>query len=225
MIKSFRRRIAVDPRGKITSGRKSDKGYPQSLEYFNVDGFPELAESYGPKPTELTLFFPSDEITDFFDCEFNAYGAKETKVRSCDGETCIHRINEELNGAKYVAGEATPCVCSQLAADDKKRCKYVAYLRAWIVSKKSGKIENHLCYLFQTHSQNSGDNIYSELEKVKYLSHGGLRGITFSLSVKMVSGRTSAQQKFPIWELRAVGTVAKIQQQTKGFLLAQSVDS
>lgn len=219
MIKSFRRRIACDPRGKITSGKKSDKGFPQSLDYFDISDFPELVEAYGEKPSEMTLFFPSDTITDFFDCEFNLYGGHETKIRSCDGENCIHRIEEEIAGTKYAAGESNPCVCQRLAEDDKKRCKYVAYLRAWIISRKSGKIENHLCYIFQTHSQNSGDNIYSELDKIKYLGKGMLKGIKFTLSVKMVSGKTNAKQKFPIWELRAIGTVANIQEQGKAKMI------
>ena len=218
MIKNFKMRIACDPRGKISTGKKSEKGFPQSLDYFYINEFPELIEMYGDKPAELFLYMPSDNIMDFFDCEFNTYGSNAAKKRSCDGEVCIHRIDEKIGDTEYVAGEQTGCVCEKLSPTDKNRCKYVAYLRAWIVSPTSGKVDNHLCYLLETHSQNSGDAIYSELQKIQFLNKGFLRGVKFSLTVKMIGGKTDAKQKFPIWALRGVGSVSQIQEKTRLML-------
>jgi hypothetical protein len=228
VIKTMKMRFAVDRRGKITSGEKgtssTGKEIPKSLDHFNVDKFPELANAYGDKPKELTLYFPGDTITDFFDCEFNTYSSANTKIRSCNGEECIHRIQEEINGATYAAGEAGACVCQTMSPDDKKRCKYVAYLRAWIgIPQPSGapKIDNTLCYLFMTHSQNSGDAIYSELKKIELLNHGILRGIPFKISVHMAAGKMNAKEKFPIWSLEAIGTVTEIQRKGQAMIDAQ----
>jgi hypothetical protein len=228
MIKDIKMRLTVDPRGKIKTGQKSDKGFPQSLDHFNVEAFPELQKEYGNKPIEIFIYVPSDTITDFFDCEYNTYGSNNQKKRSCDGENCIHRINEEINNVKYVAGELNKCICPTLPLTvyrgDKEVpnpdiCKYVAYFRAWIAYPKSGKVENPLCYLFETHSKNSGDAIYSELDKIKTLNHGTLRGVPFKLSVKMVSGKMDAKTKFPIWSLLAIGMISDIQR--KSNLLVQ----
>ena len=223
MIKTMKARVNCDQRGKISSGEKSDKGFPRSLDYFNVSKFPELLEAYGDKPKELNLYFPTDNIPDFYENEFSLYGANN-KLRSCDGETCIHRIQEDIGGATYAAGEATPCVCQTMAPDDKKRCKYVCYLRAWIgIPQPSGapKIESHLCYLFMTHSQNSGDSIYSELDTIRTLNRGILRGVPFKLSVRMVAGKMNAKEKFPIWSLQAQGTVQEIQRKAQAMIDSQ----
>ncbi len=217
MIKDIQARINVDHRGKITTGKKSDKGYPQTTDYFVVDDFPELKKCYGEKPQKLVLFFPSDNIADFFDCNYVLYG-NETKLRQCDGETCLHRIDEDISGKKFKAGSESECICKTLLTDEKKKCRYVAYIKAWIADPKLGRVENPLCYLLQTGSKNSGDTIFSELEKIKSLNMGILRGVPFGLSVEMVGGRDNAKVKFPIWHLQAIGLLSEIKQRT-GFML------
>lgn len=218
MIKHIRTRITIDPRGKIKTGRMAtngEKSYPQSLDHFNIEKFPELQDAYGNEPKSLILYFPSDEILDFFDCNFELYkgGSKTkagTKIRQCDGDTCIHRMTEHIGGNEYGAGEESPCVCQALPEDSKERCKYVAYLKAWIALPQTMKVENHLCYRLETHSQNSGDAIYSELSKIKILNNGALRGVPFALSVDMIGKKDDVKRVFPIWTLRAIGTVTEI---------------
>jgi len=214
MIVDIKTRINCDSRGKITTGKKSDKGYPQSTDYFVIDEFPELQVAYGLQPKKLVLFFPSDNIIDFFDCNYVAYG-NETKIRQCNGETCLHRIDENINGIQYKAGQETDCICANMEHNDKKRCRYVAYFKAWVADPKLGKVDNPLCYLFQTTSKNSGDTIFSELEKIKALNNGVLRNVPFGLSVEMVSGREQAKMKFPIWHLQAIGFLTDI----RGFVI------
>jgi len=213
MIQNRRYRILCDERAKITSGEKTDKGRPRSLSYFDVSPFPELVKEYGDKPEELYLYFPSDNIPDFFNDEYNLYGSNNQKKRSCDGVTCIHRIPETVNGVTYEAGQESPCVCKDLPEKDKNKCKYVMYLKAWIVLLSTGKIENPLCYIFRTHSKNSGDTIYSELEKMKILTGGVLRGVKFQINVRMVAGKDDAKKRFPIWSLQSVGMMSDIRQQ------------
>jgi hypothetical protein len=199
MIKNRKMRISVDPRGKITTGTKSDKGYPQSLEYFNLESFPELQEAYGDKPMELIVFFPANEIEDFFDDQYALWGSNNAKVRSCDGESCIHRIDEEVDDVKYAAGEETECICRALIDDHKKRCKYDMYLKAYVVDPATMRVKIPLPYLFLSHSSNTGDNIYSALKSFLEIPGASLRGIPFKLTVKMVKG--TGKSKFPIWNL------------------------
>lgn len=222
MIKNMPTRITVDKRGKITSGMKAmnTRGveYPKSLDYFNIDDFPELKRSYGEKPKKLVLFFPSDEIADFFDCNFVLYGKNHEKIRQCDGEECLHRIKETVGGKTYEPGEVHECLCFDDSINDLegfKPCKYVFYLKAYIGDVKLGKVNNPLCYLFQSGSRNSGTNIYSELLKIKSLNMGILRGVPFGISVEMISGREDAKMKFPIWHIQAIGMLDEIKSRTE----------
>ena|SRR3990167_2110476 len=237
MITNIRFRITTDQRGKISTGKKSDAGYPQSLDYFYIDDFPELIKAYGNKPQKLLVYFPSDIIQDFFDCNYVLYGGglggkKGTKIRSCDSETCIHRIAEEVEGVKYEAGEETECICDSLPEIVKREkdgkevpnpqlCKYSMYFKAFIALPTTGKVDFPTCFMFESHSKNTGDAIFSELEKIKALNQGILRNVPFLLTVKMIEGKTDAKMRFPIWNLQAVGTLSQIQENTS-HLLAQS---
>jgi len=209
MIRDIKRRTTVDARGKITSGIKNDKGYPQAVDYFVVSDFNELVRVYGPKPTKLILYFPSDDITSFYDCNYNSWGkgpSGPVKKRSCDGERCVHRIAEYGRQP----GEEGECICKKMNLDEKSRCRYDCYFKAFVADPNTGRIENPACYFFETHSKNSGDAVYSELENIRALNMGGIRGIPFVISVKMASSANSATQKFPIWSMQAVGTLSKI---------------
>jgi len=219
----LRPKINVDKRGKITTGikaisEKTQKEYPKATDYFVIDDFPELVKCYGDKPKKLVLFFPDNEIESFFSADMVLYGGNQTLIRKCDGSECLHRIDEEVAGQKYVAGEITECVCNNLPEDDKKRCKVATYLKAYVADTKTGKIENPLCYLFYTGSRNSAENLYSELKKIRNLLGGNLVGIPFGLSVEMVSGKTDAKQKFPIWSLQVLGTTSQLRQAMESYL-------
>lgn len=219
----LRPKINVDKRGKITTGikavsEKSGKEYPKATDYFVITDFPELVKCYGEKPKKLVLFFPDNEIESFFSADMVLYGGNQTLIRKCDGSECIHRIDEEVAGQKYIAGEISQCVCQNLAEDDKKRCKIACYIKAYIADTKTGKIENPLCYLFYTGSRNSAENLFSELKKIRNLLGGNLVGIPFGLSVEMVSGKTDAKQKFPIWSLQVLGTTSQLRAAMESYL-------
>lgn len=206
MIKDMKLNLVCDQRGKITTGIKSTssggKEIPKAVDYFVIDKFPEIIQEYGQKPNKLIIAFPTNDINSLFDCNYVAYG-NETKLRQCDGETCIHRIDENIDGEQYKAGQETKCICKELAENHKKRCRYVMYLKAWIL-KKNGSLLSPNIYLFTSGSKNTGDNIYSELEKVRFLNNEILQHIPFGLSVKMISGKEDAKKTFPIWTLQAI---------------------
>ena len=221
MIKNIQLRVSADPRGKIKSGMKSAEGLPKSIDYFNISKFPELIKAYGEKPSVLILFFPTHRITDFFDCNNILWNKTNTKTRQCDGETCFHRIAETVGGKKYAAGEESSCICKDLDAnskEDKKRmCGYTDYFKAYIATPQTGKVESPMCYLFETGSHNSGENVLSALEQILALNEGHLLGVPFILSVKMVAGR-DAQTKFPIWTMTPFGLMSEIRKRS-GFEL------
>lgn len=223
---ALRPKINVDKRGKITTGIKAisertQKEYPKATDYFVITDFPELMKSYGEKPTKLVIFFPDDddsEIEAFFNVDYVLYGGNQTLIRKCNGNECLHRIDEEIAGKKYVAGEISDCVCTKLPEDDKKRCKIACYAKAYIADKLTGEVNNTSCYLFYTGSRNSAENLYSEIKKIRNLLGGCIKGIPFGLSVEMVSGKTDAKQKFPIWSLKALGSVRQLRLAMESYL-------
>lgn len=221
MVKNFKYRITIDNRGKITCGKKRDNSeIPQSLDYFDISDFPELVKWYGLKPSRLLIYFPTDTIEDFFNTAFNSWyttsAGKVGKRRSCDGETCLHFIDEEINGEKYVAGEETECICKSLGEKDKHKCRYDCIFKAYVGNPITGKIENPCCYMFSTHSDNSADAVYSELDKIKILNSGSLKMIPFELSVKM--HESAGNRKYPIISLRVWGLLPEIRDASKNFL-------
>jgi hypothetical protein len=212
MIKGMKLRVNSDIRGNISSGKKSEAGFPESLDYFNISKFPELIEVYGEKPQMLVLFFPTDRITDFLDCNYRLWGSNKAMIRSCDSEKCFHRIDETVDSLQCKAGEETECWCKKLTEDHKKRCRYSGWFKAFIAHPKLGKVDNPMPYRFITGSHNSIENIMSELEKMLVLNNGKLIGIPFMLSVKMVAG--TGKNKYPIWNIASIGTMSQIRKLT-----------
>ena len=210
---AIRFRVNRDQRAYITTGKKSDKGYPQTLDHFDVSAFPEIAAVYGDKPTEIVIALPSNQIADFFDDTFGAWARKSgdaTLKRNCDGVECTHRVEEALNGVQYGRGEVSECVCVDLPEDDKQRCSYTAILKAFVLHPDGREFLSPICYAFKTGSLNSGDSVRSELLKMDFLmrqqnaGENRLAGLPLRLSVRMVGGKADARQKFPIWSLTAM---------------------
>lgn len=219
MINDLKYKIPVDSRGSITSGIKATskttgKEYPKSVDYFVIDDFPELKQSYGDKPQKLVLFFPADKLEDFLDINYVLYGANNSLIRKCNGDNCFHRIDNEIEQAKFKAGQTTPCICKQyeLPDDHKKKCRPFFWMKGFIGDIKLGKVNSSMCFLFKTGSKNSAENIISELRKIQTLTNGKLFGIPFGLSVDMVSGSQDAKTKFPIWKLQALGNISQLKE-------------
>ncbi|WP_448510665.1 recombination directionality factor [Immundisolibacter sp.] len=211
-------KIPCNPNGAITSGIKvvserTGKEYPKALDYFVIEDFPELVNSYGQKPKKLVLFFPTNDIAGFLDINYVLYGSNQQLIRKCNGETCFHRIDNEIDEkTKFKAGQTTPCICKEygLSDDHKKKCHVFFWMKAFIGDLKLGKVNSPVCYLFKSGSKNSAENIISEINKVLDITGGNLVGIPFGLSVDMVSGSTDAQARFPIWTLQVLGSIEQI---------------
>ena len=226
-----RQKIQSDPRGKIKTGEKglsaSGKEIPKSLDHFNVEAFPEIIALYGNEPKELMIAVPSDNIPDVYDDRFALYG-NQTKLRSCDGDTCIHRINETVCGQSYVAGEESDCLCLAHGLFDtedkelkKKACRYTMNLKAFVLNPHDGKLISTLPYLFETGSKNSGGAVYSALANLAGLTtliigQPKLAFLPMKLWVKMVGGKEDAKMKFPIWECTPMTSIAEIIERLRG---------
>jgi hypothetical protein len=218
--KDVKVRISRDIRGKITSGAKSTntsgKEHPVSLDYFNIKPFEELRAVYGEKPQRMLLYFPTNDLQDWFSSEYSAWGGKGSapiKKRSCNGMTCHFNIDEEIKGNNYSAGLETACICKKLdlTVSDKKSCGCYTGFKAFVADPENGKILHHICYLFQTMSKNSGDALISELYKISKITSGNFVGVPFVLSVKMVHAVVDGvKKKYPIWSIQVFGDMQKL---------------
>lgn len=225
---SIRRiRIPTDGRGFISSGKMQD-GRPVKLDHWDTTDFEEIVAVYGDKPKTIYVRFYSDELESVFEDEFvrwvksKAAGSKGTKARTCTGCECVHRIEEEVHGQRYTAGEISECVCTEMADDDPMRCKYGAHLKAVIVDPSTYQPVQPIIYGFRTTSRNNGDAIYNELLKTRML-FGHITDVVFALSVKMCESRTDARKRFPLWELRAVsGAEPALEQGSQSAMLPEA---
>ncbi len=99
-------RPTTDPRltlprvGKVKVGKKSDKGYPMSVDYFIPSGkYAGLfTQAYGERPQTLQVIFPSDEASEVCAEYYEYRDDKGALVAKGDGYAF-----EVWNGAKYVA--------------------------------------------------------------------------------------------------------------------------
>lgn len=211
MRKNYKRRIAVDTRKKITTGykglSKNGKEIPKKADHFVLMHpetgevfFPELIEFYGEKPKEMYVMFPSDDYSEFFDDNFNLWTSTHNKRRQCDGETCLHVIDEEVKGVKYKAGTESECICekfglreSEVKEEKAIACSCDMLLKAYILNPENSKIISPTCYMFYSGSVNTADNLRSQLERFKRLS-----GIPFKLFLKEI---TRGDKSFVIWDI------------------------
>lgn len=205
MIKNMQLRLNADQRGHISSGRKVNDR-PKSIEGFDLSDFPELEAIYGKDPQKLYLMFPVNDLGTVYDDEYSAWGSNAngpTKKRVCDGQECVHRIDETFCGQRFVAGETSECFCTNLPPEDKQRCRYAMVLRTMILHPETKELVSPMVYTFRTHSINSGGSIRLELMKALGIT-GRLVGHVFELSVRIATSAKRAGSKFPVWSLNAL---------------------
>jgi len=231
MIADLQFKIQYDRRGKISAGRLTDEGAMQKLDYFDVSDFPELVEMYGDKPKALTVFLPTNNPLDFLGYRWERWASRAGKsvmVRFCDRESCVHRVQEVVKDKTYVAGQETPCICKDLNENVKeekdKMCKRHCWLKAYVVHPESYAHRNSLAYWFDNHSKNSAENVLSEIYKTLARNYGILQNVPFEISVVVVQDQLDAKKNFPVWNMRALGSVEALQQQTKQMLKEAAVE-
>lgn len=199
--------------GYSIPNEKSPNGkQPKSADHFIITHpengecyFPEIADLYGNEPKELYVTFPSDNHTDFYKEDFKRWGGNNSKISVCDGETCSFYFDYQIGSQKYKAGQKIACPCKALnlfETEDKELKKKASrvdlYLTMMILNPNILLDESlepadrivpisPLCYIFEAHSINTADNIFSELDRYKKLAN-----YPFVLSVKKVKGNNSS---------------------------------
>lgn len=221
MLRANRKfKLHRDFRGKITVGNrgKDEKERPKALDHFNLIDFPEVAEIYGKKPTEMFIILPSDNIEDFYQDGYSRWGKKgETAflIRKCDGETSYDPIAESYEPCHK-------CYSEECQLEPEKRCRPFGFLRAFVTTIPDPEkgippiVINMAPYQFEWHSENSGDNVFSELQKTWEMTGGRLFGVPMKITVKMVEelknddkGKTY-KKKYPLIYIEQVGSIDKV---------------
>jgi len=221
MLRANRRfKLHRDFRGKITCGNrnKAEGENPKALDHFNLIDFPELAEIYGKKPTEIFIILASDNIEEFYQDGYSRWGKKgETAflIRKCDGETSYDPITESYEPCHL-------CHSDECKLEADKRCRPFGFLRAFVTTIPDPEkgippiVVNMAPYQFEWHSENSGDNVYSELHKTWTMTGGRLFGVPMKITVKMVeelkqdgTGKTY-KKKYPLIYLEQVGSIDRV---------------
>lgn len=99
-IKSWDTNIRLPRLGEIRLGEKTESGKLKALDYFVVP--PEVQEVYGPKPTELDVLLPSENLEAVFPAYLKRYGQKWGLICKGDEETaCLSAAYARLNPADY----------------------------------------------------------------------------------------------------------------------------
>lgn len=83
-IKGWSDVIRLPRLGKIALGVKDERGIPRAVDYFVVP--PEVQAIYGPKPKELDILIPSEDIDSFFPIFLKRYGEQYGLLCRGDGE-------------------------------------------------------------------------------------------------------------------------------------------
>ena len=165
--------FGVDRRRPITSGRPTGKiranGIPEgeSLEYFNVDEYPEIKAHYGNQPDKLVIYFPSNILEHFFTYRRVTWGSNHKTKRVCDGKKFFVRFKQQDekgndgpygNGRIYEPGNDYECQWP------KCECRHDVQFYAFIANPVTGGIITNNQIRFKTTSKNNGDHIWTQLK-------------------------------------------------------------
>ena len=189
MIKNRKdQKIRLPRIGTIKVGEKDDKDLPTSLDYFIITGdyADAVRKKYGDKPSELEVFFPSNDIEVNLDEMYRCYGASGLKCIG-NGETFTQFTD------KYKEPDKCPCWRNDPPEGTKKEC--FESMRLSFVIKGIGVTG---LWQFASKSENSMNNLRASMNLVLNAT-GTLVGIPFLLKVKMEESNISGvNHKFPV---------------------------
>lgn len=168
--------------GKIAIGVRDKRGIPRPVDYFVVP--PEVQKVYGPKPKELDIMVPSEDLELFFPAHLKRYGGQYGLICKGNGQTAtlpaeyamkfgheyglIYQngnfiqkdtgqiINIKKGGKEWLT---IPCAYKNCKFYIQKKCAEVAILNV-ILPKVPGVLG---VYSLDTGSYNSYANITSSL--------------------------------------------------------------
>lgn len=209
-IKGWTEGNKIPRMGTIALGMKNEKGHPVAVDYFVVPE--EVQRVYGPKPRELDVVVPHEDLEVVMPAYLKRYGDAFGLICRGDGETATLAENhsnkeeygvktapegyvygptgeklavEEINGKKWVR---IPCLYKDCPLYVARKCREVAILSVMLF-----KIPGVLgVYSIDTGSYNSYQNIKNSLEMLRAMV-GRISFIPLKLKVKM-------EEKHPVVE-------------------------
>lgn len=194
--------------GKLHIGIKSEKGYPQSIDWFRADSQKygeRFHQVHGEKPNTVVIVFPDDDPAKVC-CERYAYYDNDGRLFARgDGE-----VFEVWDGKKYVpySVEQYPDIMNQVEKNNPNR-KVKSGQSGWDVELNMRFIIPALgsvlgCWSFSTKGGASTiPNVRKSFDAVKRM-RGTVTTSVFDLSVKFAkSNKPGQQSRFPVVELVA----------------------
>lgn len=190
-------RLVLPRVGRLKVGKKSDKGFPMSVDYFIPSGkYADLfTQAYGPKPSTIQIVFPDDDPEKVC-CERYEYRNDEGKLVAWgDG----HEF-QVFNGKKYVpmTTDTHPDLMRQVVANfPSKKGEWVVTLTLnFIVPLVRGVAG---VWTFQTRGVASTIPQIRNVFDAMLEKRGFCKGILFDLGVEFAKSQKPGQQsRFPV---------------------------
>lgn len=206
-VKGLTDRPRLPRLGKIRLGtRDSARGFPRASDFFVV---PEVVQSvYGPKPRELDVVFPSDDVSLVAPVAWKQYTATRGKVCTGDGERAVRIVDDD----KLVRG-TTPTQDQLDAAIATKDSAHVSHREITCPAKECVFAIRNLCkpvmnlqfmlpsvpgigvWQLDTGSYNSIVDVRGGIELVMKLSGDRLAGIPLKLRLEPMEVISPDDQK------------------------------
>lgn len=182
--------------GKIKCGRKSEAGYPQSVDWFIASGKYEglFHKAYGEKPSTIRIVFPSDDASLVCREEYEYRDDAGKLVATGDGET--FRV---WNGKEYGAysTEEHPGLMEGIARKTPSKTGWqVTLTLVFVIPEVQGIMG---CWQFRT--KGAASTIPSVRDTFDSLlqTNGKVAGVIFDLSVHFAkSQHPGASSRYPV---------------------------
>lgn len=200
--------------GKVKIGMKSERGYPQSVDYFIPSGkYAGLfTQAYGEKPSTIQVVFPVDEASQVCKEEYEYRDDEGKLIARGDGETF-----EVWNGKQYqklttadcpnlMKGVQTryPTKLSQKSGDGWK----VRLTLHFIVPMVKGVVG---LWTFETNGTASTIPQVRDAFDTMLEQRGFVKGVIFDLNVKFASSQKPGDRsRYPVVSLVANESEANV---------------
>jgi hypothetical protein len=195
-IKKAENRESLPRLGFLKIGEKDEKGVPHSLDYFKAVGkyAPLFHSVFGEKPQTVTIYFPSNDMSDVANEEYQLRDRAGRLVAYGDGETFfVHNPDTD----KYEERAMDVMQMGEFAASHSSKWDITLTLKFLIDGVKVWG----LWWLTTKGDDSSIPAITGVLDKLMKFP-GRIAGIPFDLSVEKVkSNKPGSKSVFPVLSL------------------------
>jgi hypothetical protein len=193
--------------GKIKVGKKTEQGYPTSLDYFRATGkyAEHFHKQYGKKPSNIQVIFVSDDLDSVCNERLELRDNKGDLFAYGDGET-FHVWSHKREEYRQTTIEETPKVkeIAQKNAKSSKGWEVVLTLR-FIIPKITG-----VAGMWQLTTKGKESSVPQIIEAFDFVQEqaGTVVNIPFDLEVEKVkSQKPGTKSVFPV--IRLIPNIGK----------------